>query len=338
MTKQINYQEIIQQGIPIIQEWSTNQSDQLKETENFKELQKVINSIQQENDFSQNAFEDIRFVLRPFQDELSLKIKRMFNISTLDNYTVFISSRHFTTIEDFINLELSTSKYNGNMTKFFYNPIQLNETIRNFFPYLQTLYLYSKEDNTFENDSRIIAREICKKKEYDLFQYQFEQFEKWTSMQCGEVLFDSYKHKWSVNNSEFNKKIIGKEKLIFLIENNENEKFGYYLHTKIEEKYDEWNQTDMNSFEFNLESNGRLQGPMKFDVIIPYFGYWLMKDSENSLIRLSDIDLFKENRKQCCCNQTQFAFNYQGIEKALCGKVNWNNPVTIKRILVIQMK
>ena len=41
----------------------------------------------------------------------------MFNISTLDNYCTFIASRHFENIDDFINLEMSTSKFNGNMTK-----------------------------------------------------------------------------------------------------------------------------------------------------------------------------------------------------------------------------
>ena len=38
---------------------------------------------------------------RPFQESISLQIKRIFNVSTLDNYCAFIASRHFETINDF---------------------------------------------------------------------------------------------------------------------------------------------------------------------------------------------------------------------------------------------
>ena len=65
---------------------------------------------------------------------------------------MFIASRHFETIDDFINLELSTSKYQGNMTKFHYNPISLTPITREFFDHLQTLYWYTKDDNQFKED------------------------------------------------------------------------------------------------------------------------------------------------------------------------------------------
>ena len=47
------------------------------------------------------------------------------------------------------------------MTKYHYNPVALNETTREFFPHIQSLYLYSHKDNTFENDDRIMARKKC---------------------------------------------------------------------------------------------------------------------------------------------------------------------------------
>ena len=46
------------------------------------------------------------------------------------------------------------------MEKFFFNPLPLNKVTREFFPYLQTLYRYSRDDNLFEDDERIIKREI----------------------------------------------------------------------------------------------------------------------------------------------------------------------------------
>jgi hypothetical protein len=160
MTQENNYQEIIQQGIPLIQEWISKQSEEINQLDDFKELTRVIDEIENEKDYSKDAYLDIRYVLKPFNNSIPLQLKRIFNVSTIDNYCAFISSRWFENINDFINLELCTSKFNGNMTKFFYNPISLTETTRPFFTHLRTLYLYSIKDNRFENDKRIIGREL----------------------------------------------------------------------------------------------------------------------------------------------------------------------------------
>ena len=159
MESTINYQQKIEQGIPLIKEWLERKKQEFEESDDYKELLRVITEIQQQKDYSKNSYLDLQFLLRPFQETLSLQIKRLFNVSTLDNYIAFIASRHFETIDDFINLELSTKHFQGNMTKFFYNPIPLTEITRCFFTHLQTLFIYSKEDNLFENDTRIIARE-----------------------------------------------------------------------------------------------------------------------------------------------------------------------------------
>ena len=165
----LNYKERIQKGIPLIKEWLNKQEDNIKEKEECKEVKRVIKEIEAEKDWSKESYLDIRFILKPFDEILPLQIKRIFNVSTLDNYTTFIASRWFETIEDFINLELSTSKYQGNMTKFHYNPIPLTVKTREFFDHLQTLYLYSDKDELFENDERIKPRKECKVDKYDLF-------------------------------------------------------------------------------------------------------------------------------------------------------------------------
>ena len=77
-------------------------------------------------------------------ETIPLSIKRIFNISTMNNHTMFIASRWFETIEDYINLETSTPKYLGNMTKFFYNPIPLTIQTREFFDHLRTLLFILK--------------------------------------------------------------------------------------------------------------------------------------------------------------------------------------------------
>ena len=97
-------EKIIKEGIPFIKEWIEIKREEFAEQDEFKELVRVITEIEQENDYSHQAYEDIRYLLRPFE-YLPLKIKRLFNIATMDHYTMFIASRHFETIDDFINLE-----------------------------------------------------------------------------------------------------------------------------------------------------------------------------------------------------------------------------------------
>ena len=62
----------------------------------------------------------------------------------LDNYCIFIASRYFNSIEDFINLEKSGRRFRGNLEKFHYNPIAVDEKTITFFPFLKTLHLYER--------------------------------------------------------------------------------------------------------------------------------------------------------------------------------------------------
>ena len=178
----------IQEGIPLIKEWIEVKRQAFENNTDFNELIRVIKEIEKDQDFSKDAFEDIRYLLRPFE-YIPLKIKRLFNIGTLDNYTLFIASRHFESIEDFINLECCTKRFNGNMTKFHYNPIPLNERTRTFFDHLQTLFIYSRDDNQFEEDPRIIAREQAYMRKYISLKEQ-KQLEEWTGLKCKGIVFD----------------------------------------------------------------------------------------------------------------------------------------------------
>ena len=83
-------------------------------------------------------------------------MKKELKLECLDYYAMFIASRWFETIEDHINLELSSPKWKGNLSRFYYNPISIkSEFERELFSNLQTLHLYEFDDNEFHNDERI---------------------------------------------------------------------------------------------------------------------------------------------------------------------------------------
>ena len=159
MNVQFEVIPIIKEGIILIKDWIETKKQEFAEKEKFKELVRVITEIDNEKDYSQQSYEDIRYLLRPFE-YLSLRIKRIFNISTMDHYTMFIASRHFETIEDFINLELGVKRFNGNMTKFHYNPIPLTPTTREFFDHLKTLYIYTPNKM---NDLKMMTESLQEK-------------------------------------------------------------------------------------------------------------------------------------------------------------------------------
>ena len=173
----------------------------------------------------------------------------------------------------------------------------------------------------------------------NLNEEQIAQLEEWTLLKCSDIVFDSNKDNWSEDTSVFNESIVGKRQLIFLIEDEDGEKFGYYLNTKVIEKYNDYIGTDFKSFKFNLQSQfGRLSQPMKYEMKELYeSGIILWGKTNDSLITLGDIYLMKENKKnESCCEENKDKFEYYGISNALCGKI-YPKTFTPKRIIVIQM-
>ncbi|ELP92392.1 leucine rich repeat containing protein BspA family protein, partial [Entamoeba invadens IP1] len=70
---------------------------------------------------------------------------------TIGSYHVMIVSKYFKTVEDFINLEFVCKKFNDNMEKFHYNPIPLTFKTLKYFPNIETLHLWNKDDDNFGN-------------------------------------------------------------------------------------------------------------------------------------------------------------------------------------------
>ena len=73
---------------------------------------------------------------------------------------------------------------------------------------------------------------------YNLDYEEMKQLEEWTSLKCTDVLFDSFTDNWSENITDFDERINGKKQILFLIEDEDREKFGYYLNTKVENYFD----------------------------------------------------------------------------------------------------
>ena len=55
----------IQEGIPLIKEWIEVKRQEFENNDDFKELDRIIKDIQNERDYSNDAYEDIRYLLRP---------------------------------------------------------------------------------------------------------------------------------------------------------------------------------------------------------------------------------------------------------------------------------
>ncbi|BFU25919.1 trichohyalin, putative [Entamoeba histolytica] len=159
-----------------------------------------------------------------------------------------------------------------------------------------------------------------------------KQIEEWTNRKVGNILFDSDKDDWNKNTSIFDQRIWNKEDIIIIIDDKRGNKFGGYVSSKID-KYDKI--YDSKSFLFSLESNGRIEGMMKFDIKQPEYAFYLYIQSSDCLFIFGDFDITvgKENNKtKSWCNQR--AFDYEEIRHSLCG----SEDLTPKRIMVIEMK
>ncbi|BFU26111.1 trichohyalin, putative [Entamoeba histolytica] len=164
-----------------------------------------------------------------------------------------------------------------------------------------------------------------------------KQIEEWTNRKVGNILFDSDVDDWKEDILIFDKRIINKEHIIILIEDEDGNKFGGYVNEKID-KVDDWIY-DSNAFVFSLESNGIMKRMMKFDIKQPQNAFKLYNQSHDCLFKFGygcDILVHKENTKTIS-SCYQCSFEYEGIINALCGN-EWPEYFTPKRIIVIEMK
>ena len=182
----------------------------------------------------------------------------------------------------------------------------------------------------------------------DDFDDNKDYIEKWTKMKIGEKVFDSDVNKWTTENSEFGKLVFGKEHLVFVIEDSENNMFGCYIHSPINcyqyKVNGEWkgsNIEDKNAFVFSLNSNGRLSRAKKFGIIEEerIWAFQIYEENYGLLFSVGDgpdICVFKENMKdKSYCKQ--WSFDYEENDIVLVGKDGKENCFIPTRIRVFQM-
>ena len=71
-----------------------------------------------------------------------------------------------------------------------------------------------------------LQREELEKTLSDLNSTQIKALETWTHLTIKKILFDTEKDSWSANNCPLNSRILYKNKLLFLIENEDGQMYG----------------------------------------------------------------------------------------------------------------
>ena len=158
----------------------------------------------------------------------------------------------------------------------------------------------------------------------------------WTGLSIGDVLFDSAIDDYGKRTSVFNERIKQKRHLLFVIENSENELFGYYLNSLIADSDNGMAMcVDKKAFHFTVQSEN-LKQPMKYEILDIYNGGYKMFSNYNSdLIHLGDLILMKEGEEYLCYyQQHDNLFDYKNKQKALMNKTGF---FMMKRLIVVQM-
>ncbi|EDR22546.1 hypothetical protein EDI_090620 [Entamoeba dispar SAW760] len=87
---------------------------------------------------------------------------------------IMIVSMYFNDINDFINLEMGVKRFQGNIERFHFNPIPLNEYSRKLFPNIETFHIYNEEDEIFD-DGKIFKKVIWYTVNYSTYLKEKEQ-------------------------------------------------------------------------------------------------------------------------------------------------------------------
>ncbi|EDR24622.1 hypothetical protein, conserved [Entamoeba dispar SAW760] len=86
----------------------------------------------------------------------------------LGHNEIMIVSKYFDSINDFINLEIGIKRFQGNIERFHFNPIPLNEHSRKLFSNIETFHIYDRKDKIFE-DGKINKKVIWYKLKYSTY-------------------------------------------------------------------------------------------------------------------------------------------------------------------------
>ena len=170
-------------------------------------------------------------------------------------------------------------------------------------------------------------------------QSEKKQLEEWTQKRMKTIVTTMTEQNWVSQASALHENIIGKNELIFVIETTEGEKIGFYMDKSIG-KATEMIPGGTESFHFNLQSNGRLESPMKFESVKgKEKGIQMGEKKQSMLITIGDVVVMKDQKQKAKWEQSE-SFEYDGIRNALVGKKHDKGKATkfgIKKLSVIEM-
>ncbi|ELP94692.1 hypothetical protein EIN_108540 [Entamoeba invadens IP1] len=160
--------------------------------------------------------------------------------------------------------------------------------------------------------------------------------ESMTSKSMSEVLFDSTRDDWSVTTSVFNCKIMFKNNLVFLIEDDKQNIFGGVFYDQIDMETHYINSST--SFLFSIIRNGIFK-PKKFDliggknkeafVLCSKESKWLFVFGNSKSKEYGDIGVTKRGVDGCCCVQQDYTAKF--------GELVDGRHFNIKRIRIIKL-
>ena len=181
------------------------------------------------------------------------------------------------------------------------------------------LYSIEKELKMKENMKEIIK--IKQEKEIE------DNIYKITEMEIKNILFNSNIDKWSQNDSNFGKKLEGKQNIIIVIEDKEGNIFGGFISKEIiQNKF----IFDNNSYLFSLKKDGKIinkKYPIKnneycfkisSDEWRVLFGFGAKDNGD--MTSYKDICVYKKDYKNGKNSCEQHSYEYKGEENALIGK------------------
>ena len=331
-SSQINEILQIQEEFQIIHKQFIRLQQQLREERGDKHMDILSMDVK---DIDKEKSEKIKHSLTP--EERS----RFGFFLPLDDICIYEVSKYFDSTYDFCNCEIATRKCFMNLFRFKYNPVPITYKTREMFPNLQLLHIFNPSDDKFLKDNRIKSLKYVVFEHYNLIYCEKKQLEKWTHLQCSEVLFDSNVDNWSIGTSVFHSRIWRKKQITILIETDDGIKFGCYIDATI----DNWRREvarnnvkgvyDDKAFLFTFKDNNPkkvcLKSSNRNDV------FFLYKPEENRLfwVGIYAIGIMKYGNRCQVCQESDDIFYFDGGRNMMIGRTG-GQCLQPRRIIVIR--
>ena len=163
-----------------------------------------------------------------------------------------------------------------------------------------------------------------------------ERIEDLSKLTFDEVIFECHFPESKEKNS-LNEKIIGRQNLVFLIEDESQNIFGGFVSSKIDKTIEYI--SDENAFVFSLKSNGRIDDPKKFDISVEHTEEVFRLGSQETDYYFEfgnrDILVKKQEDSENESNQSRH-FNYTDYDDEFI--LTGNREFKIKTLRILQMK